>query len=331
MAWNDTLTDLNYILGGLYPFRPDAYAVVTRAGIRPGNITMTDKAYTTWFSILDEADKQNKLPDLLKAALQDYPDDIGLNAALAGDTLKSPVGVKLDTPGKWKDDDGEEGYEKIIGKESTLLDIAFLEIGLERAKSVVRIELIDGSSGTGFLVDNNIIITNHHVIPDQATAKTCKVQFNFQNNAVGNANAIESFSLDPDQGFATSPATENDWTAVKLATDANTRWGALKLRENQTEKNRHVIIIQHPNGLYKQIAFYHNFVRFADDRVIQYLTDTQPGSSGAPVFDNEWNLIALHHSGGNIREPGTKRIVFRNEGIHINKVIEGLKTANIIS
>ncbi len=28
-----------------------------------------------------------------------------------------------------------------------------------------------------------------------------------------------------------------------------------------------------------------------------YRTNTQLGSSGAPCFDMDWNLVALHHSG----------------------------------
>jgi V8-like Glu-specific endopeptidase len=147
----------------------------------------------------------------------------------------------------------------------------------------------------------------------------------------GLALKMTEFDFDPDNGFATSPKEAHDWTAIKLKGDANSYWGALKMKPNTIEKNNRVSIIQHPNGLHKQIAIHHNFVRYVDDQIVQYLTDTLPGSSGSPVFDDYWNLIALHHSGGNIREPGTKRIAFRNEGIHINQVIEGLKNANMLT
>ena len=29
-----------------------------------------------------------------------------------------------------------------------------------------------------------------------------------------------------------------------------------------------------------------------------YLADTQPGSSGSPVLNRHWEVVALHHSGG---------------------------------
>ena len=38
-----------------------------------------------------------------------------------------------------------------------------------------------------------------------------------------------------------------------------------------------------------------------------------------------WSVVAVHFGGDNIREPGTSRVVFRNEGTHINRVIEGLQ------
>jgi V8-like Glu-specific endopeptidase len=86
-----------------------------------------------------------------------------------------------------------------------------------------------------------------------------------------------------------------------------------------------VNIIQHPGGGPKQISYFHNVVAYADEKRIQYLTDTQPGSSGSPVFDRQWQLVAVHHSGGWIVEPGTSTQVYRNEGIHINCIISGLQ------
>jgi V8-like Glu-specific endopeptidase len=93
----------------------------------------------------------------------------------------------------------------------------------------------------------------------------------------------------------------------------------------------YVNIIQHPGGGPKQIGLYHNTVAYVGEGRVQYLTDTLPGSSGAPVFDGSWNVVALHHSGGMLREPGTKNVVYRNEGIAVNTVIDDLRNAGILA
>ena len=332
MSWNKNLTNLNYLLAGFYPFKSDALPVAKKANLNILNIGFNDKPVTNWFNIIDQADKENKVDLLIKSALDDFPNDMSLKAALDGALSGVTTGVLLDTQDDWKEgDDAGNNYEKIIGKESTLLDIAYLETGLMRAISVARIVLPDGATGTGFLIDNNFVVTNNHVIDSLKIAEKSVVQFNYQLNAAGLALPLTEYKLDPANGFATSPKEENDWTAVKVSGDPNAKWGYLSLKPNNIEKNQRVTIIQHPNGLHKQIALHHNYVRYVDENIIQYLTDTLPGSSGSPVFDDQWKLIALHHSGGNIRQPGTKRIAFRNEGIHINKVIAGLKENGLLS
>jgi V8-like Glu-specific endopeptidase len=61
------------------------------------------------------------------------------------------------------------------------------------------------------------------------------------------------------------------------------------------------------------------------------LTDTLPGSSGSPVFNSSWQVVALHHSGGWLPEPGTNRVSFRNEGIHVRTLMRGLKRCGLLA
>ena len=116
------------------------------------------------------------------------------------------------------------------------------------------------------------------------------------------------------------------------AWQAATQASGLKLSElppGTPKRDDYTVIIQHPGGGPKQIALYHNVITYADATRVQYLTDTLPGSSGSPVFDTHWQVVALHHSGGMLREPGTKLQVYRNEGIHINAVLSGLRAQGL--
>jgi V8-like Glu-specific endopeptidase len=102
-------------------------------------------------------------------------------------------------------------------------------------------------------------------------------------------------------------------------------FGALTLQPVQVRKDERVAIIQHPGGHLKQISMQNNFVAYADVRVVQYTTSTLPGSSGSPVFNEDFKVVAIHHSGGMLLEPGTDRYYLRNEGMSMIAVLDDLK------
>ena len=72
-------------------------------------------------------------------------------------------------------------------------------------------------------------------------------------------------------------------------------------------------------------------VRYADEHVIQYLADTQKGSSGSPVFNDKMHVIALHHAEVEITVDvnGVKESEWRNQGIRIQEVMEDLGASGI--
>lgn len=62
-------------------------------------------------------------------------------------------------------------------------------------------------------------------------------------------------------------------------------------------------------------------VTLADADIVQYLTDTLPGSSGSPVFNQVWQLVAIRPAGGWLTEPGQKEKLFRNKGINVARLL----------
>lgn len=311
------LTNLNSILANLYPMIADGLRVARRVGLNTTLIAFDTKAINSWFSIIEQARDSNKINDLIDFAIAENPGNEALLQARAGAPPPSMEGPKTD---KWNGAPGQ--LEKILGDKSTLVPISYLELGLLRARSVVRIKRADGSSGSGFVIAGGTIITNHHVLPDAVTAAASVAQFNYQRTIAGLDAPLEEFALES-EGFLTSK--EDDWSAARIKGDAS-KWGELEMKPIAAKVGEHVNIIQHPGGAQKQISFVANVVAYADSGRVQYLTDTLPGSSGSPVFDTDWNLVALHHSGGWLTEPNSpnKSTFYRNEGIAITRVIEGL-------
>jgi V8-like Glu-specific endopeptidase len=304
--------------------REDAARIVDQAGIPAAHVAFQDKAINNWHEILTQAANRNQIPALVREALKDFPENEYLKLALKGEfpTVKQPKLAPVAPLGSGH-------LEKIIRIQSTLVPITFLEVGLQKACSVAKVELPDGESGSGFLTNGNLLITNHHVLPDKAIAEKSTARFNYQTAIDGRELRSERLQFDPDAGFVTS--AKHDWTAVRLKRNANALWGALPLSRARIKVDDRVNIIQHPAGGHKQISFFHNVVVFVEQGRVQYLTDTLPGSSGSPVFDKKWNVVAVHRSGGELPEPGSNEHFYRNEGVHINVLISGLRKANLLA
>ena len=56
-------------------------------------------------------------------------------------------------------------------------------------------------------------------------------------------------------------------------------------------------MIGHPLGGTLSFSISDNLLIDYADPKIQYRAPTNPGSSGSPVFDANWDLLALHHAG----------------------------------
>ena len=235
----------------------------------------------------------------------------------------------LDTPAspsrlidRWRGSDSlADVQEKIIG-EDTLRHIYILNLALEAEKAVVHLRTPSGM-GTGFAIAPNLLMTNNHVIASLETAEQTEYTFNYQLDINGKECPIQTVQALPEGAFYTN--AELDYTIITLK-DAPDFGSPLILKNQQMLPDDRVAIIQHPGGHLKKISMQNNFVAYADNKVVQYTTSTQPGSSGSPVFDNEFKVVAIHHSGGMLPEPSTQRRYLRNAGTSMIAVLKDLQT-----
>jgi len=210
--------------------------------------------------------------------------------------------------------------EAQIGK-SNLHGVEFLEIGLEAQKAVGRVRaksLGMTGTGTGFLVGGGLLLTNNHVIDQDF--ETAKVTFNFQRRADGFEEAPARFPVTRDV-FLTDAAL--DFTFVSLGQTGPVpldQFGRLQLLRGSGKelKRNPVSIVQHPGGEMKQLAIFDSHILGTDGSFIYYTTDTEQGSSGAPVFSRHWNVVALHHKTVPDFERPCKFIA--NRGIRISEI-----------
>ncbi len=225
--------------------------------------------------------------------------------------------------------DGGEGVsfntgglaEAILG-EPNFKAIWWLDSAVEAAKSVARVKLAAGSA-TGFMIAPDILMTNNHVFENEQDAKNATIQFNYRLLANGDVAERDDWTCDPDDLFKTNAALDYSVVRIKKkgGKSAGDVWGHFNLRTGATVAiNQRVNIIQHPQGRFQEIAFRDNQVKSVAGNHVQYLSDTDYGTSGSPVFDDWFNVVALHNQ--RVRDPNNPSRWYRNQGYSVQAILD---------
>lgn len=224
--------------------------------------------------------------------------------------------------------------EKVFGADR-FQPLGWYKAGLQRCEAVARIESLIGTRiGTGFLVQASdffparsekelLLLTNAHVIspgdkpypgalPPEAAV------------AIFDANS-RSFCLG-DVVWSSVP-DELDATFVTLKSFGRDSSEFCPLRPpaaafDRTRQQR-VYVIGYPDGGGLSFSLQDSFWLDTDGIVLHYRTPTNPGSSGSPVFDEQfWTVVALHHAGAMDipRLNGVEGTYEANEGISITAI-----------
>jgi len=243
-------------------------------------------------------------------------------------------------------------FERVLAG-NELQQVNYLERGASVARAICRIAMRDDYNrpqgfGTGFLVAPGLLLTNNHVLPHDSWAGRSFAEFDFALDTSDRPLPVQLFELEPSRFFLTDVPLDFTLVAVKPRAQQGAdlaAFGHLPLiaQVGKVVEGEWLTIIQHPNGELKKLCVRENrFLKRTDD-VLWYSTDTMGGSSGSPVFNNDWQVVALHHSGvpetnsagailttrGTIFDPGidgeTDIKWVANEGIRVSRIVATLK------
>lgn len=230
-----------------------------------------------------------------------------------------------------------------------MVSFSFLQAGAQVGNAVARMKVAryEGGQpkrqasgetltylGTGWLLSRELVITNFHVIHarEQHEVPASSGDFDLQAK-----HALVEFDYDTDYVAGTisriskleAANSELDFAILRLdqPVDRYVPWLHPERIEVNSDDPEVVNIIQHPFGQAKKVALRNNHIYNASYPKIQYFTDTEGGSSGSIVCDDNWQAIALHRAStmvNNVVYNG-QATAWVNEGVQLHAIIEFLE------
>jgi len=301
------------------------------------------------FQLVTDANNQGWIWNLIEAARQSNPG----NGELA--LVQEELGLSSISK------DESVSLEKLIRKKLRFFDSETFRRKLAELEcQVCRIGTARGC-GTGFLVGSNTVMTNYHVVEglmggsSKALSEQVRVTFDYKAVDGVEVNQGTTVKLADDWNVDFSPYSEFDkkpnpkggepseeeldYALLRLEraigdepigdrpgpTDKNRGWIRVTEPDYQYPESDPLFILQHPEGKPLKLAFDTDslIALNSNGTRITYKTNTAPGSSGSPCFNQDWELVALHHAG----DPNFDFTY--NEGIPIGKIRNLLVTRGI--
>ncbi|MGM1064330.1 serine protease [Saccharothrix sp. Mg75] len=265
---------------------------------------------------------------------------LSLLPVLAGALLdRRPAGGVSVGPAEMRDEvlDRLDHLQKLLGDDG-FQTLGWFRTALERCRAVALVEdPVDGGVGTGFLVDGKAL---HPSCPDVVLVTNAHVVSADHPQALHPDRALVTFrALEGGPGHRirrvlwSSPVDRLDVTVAELdgVPAQATRCPPARRRPVvRADEATRAYVIGHPRGREQvMLSVQDNRLLDADDTRLHYRTPTERGSSGSPVFNRQWDLIAIHHAGGErmARLNGHPGLYPANEGIWFDRVRQELSRA----
>ena len=197
--------------------------------------------------------------------------------------------------------------ERVFGADR-FVSLDWYRRGLTRCAGVARIGRENTRGvGTGFLLmgaalhptlgEELYLLTNSHVVsrspqlPDTIKPADAIVTFEGLPGTEGKSWTVKKLIFN-------SPISELDATLLQLdrSVPGVEPYPIAPALPDRNGRQR-LYVVGHPLGGGLSFSLQDNLLLDWDQRRVHYRTPTEPGSSGSPVFDDQWRLVALHHAG----------------------------------
>lgn len=199
----------------------------------------------------------------------------------------------------------DSGLQGIVLRNNALQDVGKWRARMDESMNCVcRFEvtnLQDNDAvigiGSGFLIADDLVLTNRHVVEDlrQPGAAKPVVRFDVRTDAEGEQQGYPLEGEESNWLKGASPIEALDYAIIQLPRGT----GRMPIPTPQPYSYRNgdvYFILQHASG--KPMEFGSGtFVGLEADQRLNYSTNTEPGSSGSPVFTQGWQPVALHREG----------------------------------
>ncbi|MGI9522971.1 MAG: trypsin-like serine peptidase [Hyphomicrobiaceae bacterium] len=159
---------------------------------------------------------------------------------------------------------------------------------------------------TASLIADDLVLTNHHCIPGAGNVQEVMLWMGYLRPS-----SMRGVAQYPVNSVPFEANKKLDYAILRVRVNPGRVWGTVRLSTARPEPGQSLFIIHHPAGMTKHIT--RGGCQADDPAVVadnlMHMCDTLPGSSGAPVFDNNSRtVVGLHNRAAGPRVNAGKQI-----------------------
>lgn len=236
----------------------------------------------------------------------------------------------------WRGPTRAEELHSFLQPEQEYLDVGELARMVKVSRGVCRVEIPEGNPrGTGVLIAPRLVLTNFHVLQEDGrkksdlldAAQSVVLRFGVLTDENGVELSGKILRLDPERPVVeASPTRELDFVLLMVDGPVPSEFSPSQYTTSVPNSRDTLNILQYPilqpanNPL--KLALKPNAVTgvYREIGRVQYVTHATHGASGAPCFNKNWEVIAIHRSEQSVKF-GTRR-----EGVLFSAIFERIRS-----